>query len=208
MNRGFFSAFIALMGVLLLISLIYSNTSQSRLDHTRDTVFLAEQLLAKDHFLARNAFQNFAADAIYDKMKNDNSNGISCPDLSNVDFARAVQSYWTVTSNYMTNNFGLSCTADLDESGDIEIVYEPGCGINCGKVLSNKRSYALLTCTRTVGDITLTLKQPFVIRKVIESTVNAANPAECDLLVADALGVDALPPPKPKYVEVDVMGTI
>lgn len=204
--RGFFSAFAAILAIVFLMSVVYSNTALVRGNIDRDRVLLAQQFLLKDMFFARNAYQNFASDAILFRMRNRiQTSAATCGAASttifpDADFNVQVEQFWNAASDYMRINFDVNCNADLNYQ--VQLAYEPTAP-NAGAVVSNQRTYAMLKCSRTVGTDVVTLETPFVIRKVFTSTLNGAN---CDLNVFDALGVDSYTPSisVPPYIGRDV----
>ncbi len=154
MNRGFFSAFLAGFAIILMIAVLYTSSARSTTQSHVDETLIAQQELSKDWFLARNVFVNFASDAIASKIT-------SCSPPS--DYGDVVANYWSVARTHMLTAYGVDCIASLD--GDLK---ESFGFLNDTMVTDNDPAFALLHCSRTIGETTLELTHPFVIRKNVE----------------------------------------
>ena len=197
-SRGFFSAFVGAFAIVLLISLLYSQSIQYDAQSNAETLAIVNEQVSKDWFLARNALENFASDAILNDIQTRFSPtppGCNAGAINGADFSVAVETYFDDTISFMNTNYGLNCDANLDvgvrntfENPDIPSV----------RVLSNERAYGLLSCTRSTGDISLTIKHPFVIRKEVVVTGGGALP--CTVSIHDRLGDS----PTSSYDVVDV----
>ena len=168
MTKGFFSVVVILLGMIFLISFLYAQQSRDNLNSESENVMIAQQMVFKDWAMARNAYTNFAADAMVSGVVD--TSVVSC--TAPVDYAPFVVSYWLDTRDYLLS-LGVDCVAELDSPAT--------------QVLNDQRANALLTCSRTIGDVDFSITHPFVIRKRV--IVASALP-NCTVSVYENLGID------------------
>jgi hypothetical protein len=189
--RGFFSAFVALLGVLLLISLLYTQSGRNAATFEAGDVVMVQQLLSRDWVLARNAYSNFAADAMAQQVvSNDSSHACTAP----TDFSVEVNNYWNAVYIQL-KKYGVDCRAVL--SADLQSALE---GFSFPQVGDDARAYAILTCIRSIGNVDLNIQHPFVFRKDVQ--VYSSGIGVCDVNVFDTLGKEANSP-IPPYIKQD-----
>lgn len=196
MTRGFFSGFVAIMGVLLLIALFYAQSTRNEAVSLTDEWVVGQSSLARDWALARNAYSQFASDAIADEIRV--SNNCSVPGSSN--FASIIGTHWLSVRSYLLSTYGVDCVANMD----VELQNDMGVASVLPEALDNTPAYAILTCTRTIGGFPATLQHPFVIWKDVEVTMSPGN--VCHVTVYDKLGKDGYASP-PSYVSIEVQDT-
>lgn len=186
-SKGFFSVFVAAFAVIFLISTFYSQSVQFESQSRAAELGVLQQELSKDWFMVRNALVNFASDAILFSIEEQYTaaNGAlsitecNSNEITSYDYASDVNDYWHSAVLQMNKRFGTNC--DVNVSGDVRQYFE-GPSIPMNSVLDAERAYGLLSCTRSSAKSSLTIKQPFVIRKDVRV------PASCTIEVWDILG--------------------
>ena len=180
--RGFFSGFVAVMGVLLLVALFYSQSSRDEAVYQSDELLIAHSLLSKDWSLARNAYVSFASDAMAQQIVDSGSCSVS----GGANFTDRVESSWGVIRSHLLSEYGVDCVAvlDVDLQNELE-----GTAFASPVVSDNAPAYGLLTCTRDVGGSPSTIQHPFVIWKDVRTI--GLLPNQCEVSVRDMVG----PPP-------------
>ncbi len=190
-TRAFFSVFVGVFAIALLISTLYVQSVRYETEFRVEELSVLNQELSKDWFLARNAYVNFASDAILASIESQYLLAQGVP-LSNVscnaiviqgfNYAPFVESYWDNASDFMETRYGLNCDVNLDvelynafETPDIVV----------SEVRDTLRAYGLLSCSRSSSHGAQTITHPFVIRKDVRVT---SAPLECDVNVFDVLG--------------------
>lgn len=191
MNRGFFSGFVAIMGVLLLIALFYSQSTRDDAVSQTDELMIGHSLLNRDWALARNAYSQFASDAMAQQIVDSGSCNIPSSFLS--DPQSKITVYWDSVHNHLLSAYGVDCTATLSEElyNDLE---DPD--IATIDVVDNQPAYALLTCRRKINGSMTTLQHPFTLRKDVQ--VSSVLPSGCNVKVYDEVGSS------PGVLDVDV----
>lgn len=181
-SRGFFSVILATFAVILFIALIYAQSARDDTETRANQLLAVQQELSKNWFMARNAYSNFAADAMADQIKTDVPPAACTFPVATTDFSGNIQSYWDDVKD-MLESKGIDCTAvlsnelynDLGESNHASL-----------EVHSGERAYGILTCLASAGSTTLNMTQPFVIKK--EVLVSVPSIGQCNVQVYDNLG--------------------
>jgi hypothetical protein len=188
------------LGVLVLVSLFYAQSSRDDSIARTDEVLVAQELLSRDWVLARNAYVNFASDAILKEIEAK----YPAPACSNVvpiasyEFSPAVTSTWSSVRTYLKNKLGVDCTATLS-LGLQNAMEGPSAGP--ARVQSGKTAYAILTCFRSVGQVDLNLQHPFLFKKNMTVTVHLPANNTCDGSVFDSFGVTGVTPNLPPLLD-------
>lgn len=196
MNRGFFSGFVAIMGVLLLIALFYSQSTRDEAVSLTDEWVVGQAYLSHDWALARNAYSQFASDALASNIRTIGT----CAAPGTTNFAATLETYWGEVHNYLLSTHGVDCVASID----IDLQNDMGLVAPVEMVQDNARAYAILTCTRTIAGTPSVLQHPFVIWKDVEVSTSPGN--VCNVTVYDMLGKDGYSVP-PSYVAIEVQDT-
>ncbi|MFH0970921.1 MAG: hypothetical protein V1776_05725 [Candidatus Diapherotrites archaeon] len=149
--RGFFSALVALLGILLLISLFYTQSARNDSYSHAEESLVVQQLVYRDWFLSRNAYVNFASDAIFEQVADEVSYP-SC-NFTNDDFTNVVNQYWSDVYSHMKAHFGVDCYATLP----VGIIVKDDIPVE-----------ATLTCYRKIGEVDMNITHPFIFRKDVE----------------------------------------
>ena len=195
MTRGFFSGFVAIMGVLFLIALFYSQSTRDEAVSLADEWVVGQSYLSNDWALARNAYSQFASDAIASHIRTIGT----CAEPGATNFAPTLETHWDGVHNYLLTH-GVDCVARID----IELQNDMGVLSPTEMVQDNARAYGILTCTRTIAGTPSTLQHPFVIWKDVEVSTSPGN--VCNVTVYDNLGKDGYSAP-PSHVAIEVQDT-
>lgn len=196
MNRGFFSGFVAIMGVLFLIALFYSQSTRNEAASLTDEWVVGQSFLSRDWALARNAYSQFASDAVASHIRTIGT----CAAPGPTNFAPALATQWTAVRSYLLSTHGVDCVASIS----IGLQNDMGVVAPVETVQDNAPAYAILTCTRVIAGTESTLQHPFVIWKDVEVSTSPGN--VCNVTVYDMLGKEGYSTP-PSYVAIDVQDT-
>ncbi len=199
-SRGFFSVFVSAFAVIFLISFFYSQSVQYNTQFHSAELGVVSQSLSKDWFMVRNALENFASDAILQKIATQlPPPGPNCvpTNYDTLEFNDAVEAYWDNATLYMNTNFGTNCDVNLSVYMQNRL---EGLALTSPSVRDDKRAYGILSCTRASSNSSLTVSRPFVIHKNIVITPSFVN---CNVEVFDVLGSNSLPGSTP-YSKLDV----
>ena len=186
-SQGFFSVFVGAFAIALLISLLYSQSVQYDSQSQAESLAIVNEQVSKDWFLARNALENFAADAILFDIRtpsSPSSSNCNAGVISGANFGTEVENYFDQATTFMHVNYGLNCDANLDVR--VHNTLENTSLSPPEAVRSDTRAYGLLTCTRSSGDVSLTITHPFVLRK--EVAVSGGGVVPCVVNIYDRLG--------------------
>lgn len=195
MPRGFFSGFVAIMGVLLLIALFYTHATRDNGVSQTDELLIGHSLLNRDWALARNAYSQFASDAIAAQIRA--SSSCAVPALSN--FTLAIANNWGIVRNHLRSAYGVDCIASVN----VDLQNDMGIS-GPVQVSDNRPAYAILSCERTIAGVKNTLQHPFVIWKDVEVSTSAGN--ICNITVYDMLGLGGYGAPPP-FIAIEVQDT-
>ncbi len=206
--KGFFSIMVVGLLMVALLAVIYSQQSsqQSRVQSMQ--AWAIQQTLAREWAMARNAYSQFASDAIAARVDGlvptqSQSNCISTnlPVLtSNEDYSNEIASAWNDANIFMQQHFDVNCSAII--SPVLEQQINSGCTSppTCGKVSSEKDIFVLLSCRKLVDGREFGLSHPFTLNKKIELQWDSIL-SQCHVRVLD--NMTAVPPAMGTVVEVD-----
>lgn len=198
-QKGFFSSFVFLFSILVLITVLYNQTNTFNSQLELEKTLLAQQQVSKDLQLAKIAFSKFASDAIAYRI--DTSAGGSLgpgncaiPGIDGYHFEPDIATYWNSTQLYMFNNFGADCRMGLrncasDYNAAWAAIWDPF-------YIGDLNTYCVL-CRRKIGqdydETSQYLKAPLTIMKEVEFDTD--NSTYCRVKIQDGI-------PSPPYDEI------
>lgn len=195
--RGFFSVVVVGMAVILLIAIFYAQQSQLVSEQETTRSLVVQQTLSKEWFLARQAYSQFAADAIaeaLDTQLNGPFSAGSCPNGSvGGDFTTAVNARWADVNVFLQNNADVNCWAIIAPA-----LESSACGIAClpyGEIRSQQEVFVQLTCAKDIQGVLHQLSYPFTLNKRIELNWNSVG-STCSVIVSDNI-------PSPHITEIN-----
>lgn len=184
--KGFFSTVVVGMAVILLIAIFYAQQSQLTSEQETTRSLLVQQALSKEWFLARQAYSQFASDAIaetVDVQLNGPFNAGSCPNGPlGADFAAAVATRWNDVNVFLQQHADVNCSASI--SAGLE---SNACGIACapfGELRSQQDVFVSLVCTKDAQGTLHQLAYPFTLNKRIELSWDSLT-STCRVIVSD-----------------------
>lgn len=195
--RGFFSTVVVGMAVILLIAIFYAQQSQVISEQESMRSLIVQQSLSKEWSLARQAYSQFASDAIAEAMDvqlNGPFSAGTCPNGPvGADFSTAVGLRWNDVNVFLQQHLDVNCHAIISPS-----LESSACGSACapyGDVISGQDVLVSLTCSKQASNGRLhQLAFPFTLNKLIVLSWDAPS-SSCRVMVSDNI-------PSPSIVEV------
>lgn len=186
--RGFFSVAVVGLLIVVLLAVIYSQHAQQQSSVQISESWVIQQTLAKEWTMARNAYSQFASDAIA-RALDSSIDASNCPATGPTpapvsgDFSSEVNLKWNDVNVFMQQNFDVNCQATISAPLEQSLV---SCGTNCDTVTNNEDVYVVLTCQKTVNGNIFSLSHPFTMNKQIY-LLNTLPTGSCRLLIADTI---------------------
>lgn len=185
--RGFFSTVVVGMAVILLIAIFYAQQSQVISEQESVRSLIVQQSLSKEWSLARQAYSQFASDAIaeaLDAQLNGPFSVATCPNGPvGADFSAAIAVRWNDVNLFLQQNLDVNCHAVISPS-----LESSACGLACspyGDVISGQDVLVSLTCSKQASNGGLhQLSFPFTLNKLISLNWDAPS-SSCRAIVSD-----------------------